>query len=53
MQAFANRILTGLVCGLCGCEFAQAHGVPVLCPACWRDDPDARHGHQRATHPEA
>ena len=51
MQAFANRILLGVVCGLCGCEFEEAHGKPVLCPLCWRDDPEARRGHHEAIHP--
>jgi hypothetical protein len=49
----SDDITSGLCCSLCGIYFRAEAGFPVLCTACWKDNPEERDGYQRATAKEA
>jgi len=37
MGDIAELIYTGKQCSLCGIEFIEPHGYPVVCEECWKE----------------
>jgi hypothetical protein len=37
MGEIAELIITGEQCSLCGIEFIESHGYPVVCEHCFND----------------
>ena len=49
MGEYADMMIDGESCSLCGCNFEKSHGYPVVCSNCWKKlSKEDRKNHQKA-----
>lgn len=53
MGEYADLMIDGESCSLCGVNFEESHGYPVACKSCWNQLSKADHKNfQKATERE-